>query len=259
MKTNKIHLIYFSATNTTKSLLKSIFEDKSNVEQHNITRGLDAELIFPEDELAVFGVPVYAGRVPSIAAETLQKIKGNGTPAIIVVVYGNRDYDDALLELKNIVASNNFKIIAAGAFVAEHAIFPQVANGRPDAEDKQKISDFAQKAISLLNNCDDLSSLPNISVKGNYPYKEAKSIPLKPRGNRRCNKCGACVKGCPAKAISEERPQKTNKELCISCARCIHICPQKARHFGGLLYKLAGKKFVSAYGKTRREPEVFFA
>lgn len=38
-----------------------------------------------------------------------------GTPAIAVCVYGNRDYDDALIELKDAIEANGFKTVAAAA------------------------------------------------------------------------------------------------------------------------------------------------
>ena len=41
-------------------------------------------------------VPVYGGRVPAIAIQRLRALKGQGGPAIAVVVYGNRAYEDAL-------------------------------------------------------------------------------------------------------------------------------------------------------------------
>lgn len=260
MNCSKINLIYFSATDTTKSTLESIADELSiePITTYNITKGQDKEVTFSENEITIFGMPVYAGRIPQLCINNLNKFKGNKTPTIVVCVYGNRDYDDALLELRDIVAANGFQIIAAGAFIGQHSIFPSTGNGRPDEIDRNDAMTFGQATIRLLQNISDISQISKIEVKGNYPYKEIKSIPLKPKGNRKCDKCGKCVRNCPTHAIELDNPRKTNKELCISCAHCIHICPQDARHFGGIIYKLAANKFNKAYTE-RKKSEQYFA
>ena len=61
----------------------------------------------PEHALAVITVPVYGGRVAPPALARLKEIRGNHTPAVIAVVYGNRAYEKALEELghKKIVSN----------------------------------------------------------------------------------------------------------------------------------------------------------
>jgi hypothetical protein len=78
-------------------------------------------------------VPVYGGRVPEVALERLRALKGNGGPAIAVVVYGNRAYEDALLELHTELTANGYKVIAAAAFIAEHSIVRSIS-GKNDSK-----------------------------------------------------------------------------------------------------------------------------
>ncbi|NMA72898.1 MAG: hypothetical protein GX963_01795 [Bacteroidales bacterium] len=59
-----------------------------------LTLGQENEVEFEENELVIFGFPVYAGRIPQLCVPALNKFKGKNTPAIIVCVYSNRDYDD---------------------------------------------------------------------------------------------------------------------------------------------------------------------
>ncbi|MCC8146673.1 MAG: EFR1 family ferrodoxin, partial [Bacteroidales bacterium] len=252
-------LIYFSATYTTRKIVRLIAEQiGKETTEFDITQTiLHTDILFDQNDLLIVGMPVYAGRIPIAAATALQRFKGNNTPAIIVCVYGNRDYDDALLELKEIVEENHFRPISAGAFIAQHSIFPTVGAHRPDETDVLQIRDFAQKSKEVLESIICSSSFPEITVRGNNPYKTVGSIPLKPKGNRKCNNCGTCVKLCPTQAIPEDFPRQTNKEKCISCGRCIVVCPQKARHFGGILYKIAGNKFTKV-NSVRKEPEIFF-
>ena len=72
-------------------------------------------------ELVVIGAPVYGGRIPIDAKFRLQRINANNTPAVIVVMYGNRKYEDALLELNDIVVETGFKPVAGGAFIGKHS------------------------------------------------------------------------------------------------------------------------------------------
>ena len=103
--------------------------------EYDITRSAPgAEVTMGDGDLLVVGMPVYSGRIPASALPALRKFRGNGTPAVVVCVYGNRDYDDALLELTDVVGENGFRV-AAAAFVAAHSIFPQVGTNRPDEED----------------------------------------------------------------------------------------------------------------------------
>ena len=253
----KVHLVYFSPALSTRKVMRIIGKGTGQpAKEHDITQGTTEFLRFDSDDLVIFGVPVYAGRVPANAVEILEKIKGNNTPAVVVCVYGNRDYDDALLELKNICKENDFAPIAGAAFVAQHSIFPRVGAARPDDNDKKAMIEFGEKCNELYHIFLESGIAKGFQVKGNIPYREPSKIPFVPKGNSKCDSCGTCVKRCPVGAINENSPKKTDKKLCISCARCIAVCPQKARKFGGLLYMLVRRKFESAYS-IRREIDIF--
>ncbi|MDU1889954.1 MAG: 4Fe-4S binding protein [Dysgonomonas sp.] len=253
----KVHLVYYSPALSTRKVLRIIGKGTGQlVKEHDITQAMTEPLWFDADDLVIFGVPVYAGRVPAGAAAIIEKIKGTKTPAVIVCVYGNRDYDDALLELKNICAKNDFKAIAGAAFIAQHSIFPKVGAERPDEGDRQAMMQFGEKCNELYDLFLKSGSAENLEVKGNFPYREPTKVPFVPKTNSNCDSCGTCVKRCPVGAINEDNPKKTDKKLCISCARCITICPKKAKKFGGLLYTLVRRKFESAYS-FRKEAELF--
>lgn len=201
------------------------------------------------------GVPSYAGRVPEMAARSLKRFLGNNTPVIIVCVYGNRAYDDTLIELKDIVEAHGFKLVSAAAVVAQHSIFPKVAEGRPDAEDIEKLHSFAAKSCDILSQISKMSAVSRLMVNGNRPYRDTKPIPLHPEGSKeKCTSCHACAKMCPADAIDMDKLYKTDEKKCISCGRCIVVCPEHARHFGGLLYKAASWKFEKDYAEPK-QPE----
>ena len=116
MELLNINIVYFSATNTTRKVIRTIAEQfKSEKKEYNITQHIPQdEIILDEKDLLIVGMPVYSGRIPGKALVALNKFRANNTPAIIACVYGNRDYDDALLELKDIVETNGFKVVSGG-------------------------------------------------------------------------------------------------------------------------------------------------
>lgn len=186
-----------------------------------------SSLCFKQEDVAVIAVPSYGGRVPGLAAERISNIRGNQTPCVIVCVYGNRAYEDTLVELSDIAEKSGFNIIAAIAAVAEHSIFHQYAAGRPDAEDESELNDFANQILDKVNGSPAAFSTPQIP--GNRPYKKISVVSLVPKANNACTNCGLCAKQCPAMAISTEDFKATDTQKCLSCMRCVVNCPQSAR------------------------------
>lgn len=210
---------------------------------------------FAQGEFLVVTMPVFAGRLPEMCADVLKGLKGNNTPAIAAVVYGNRDYDDALLELTDILADGGFAVQGACALIARHSIFPQVAADRPDENDKRSIQTFATVCAGKAEAAG--STCGMLRVPGDYPYKEIKILPLKPTGNENCIACGACVEVCPVRAIVMDDPTKTDVEKCITCTACIYACPTKARGFFTPEYAAISQGFA-AKNSERKEYDFFF-
>lgn len=256
MQYNRIQQYYFSATGTTQKVVRAVGSNfvMEATQQDLLKEPLHSIEVVAADTLVILGMPVFSGRIPVPCVEMLENLKGMNTPAIAVVVYGNRDYDDALRELCEILQNNGFLICGAGAFVAQHSIFPKVAAGRPDNKDRSQIVAFAKQCAAKLAQMSGTEK--SVQVKGNLPVKPAAAVPLKPTANKKCNACGICARVCPSRAINATNPCLTNNKLCIACAACIAVCPQQARAFRGIPYKLFGRLFQCKFGK-RREPETF--
>ena len=250
---NQITQIYFSPGGTTARIAEELSSTLAeNIQTIDLLKNAPTSPVrYDADGLVQVAMPVFVGRIPSICAELLKKLEGTNTPAIAVVVFGNREYEDALLELTDLLTERGFIVIGAAAFVAQHSIFPEVAKGRPDANDKRQIRDFAFKCLKKLN-----GEVIPVTVKGSKPYRTISTLPIRPSGNYACTSCQACVKICPTAAIDSANPRKTDKRRCISCTACISACPVNARAFGGLMYKIAGKIFAKKYS-VRRKPEIF--
>lgn len=180
-----------------------------------------------KDDVAVIAVPSFAGRVPALAAQRLAQLHGNQARCVIVCVYGNRAYEDTLVELQDIAEQSGFRVIAAAAAVAEHSIMHQYAAGRPDQQDEGELKDFAAQILQKINDTAVCASLPQIP--GNRPYKKAGAASLVPKADKTCISCGLCMQNCPAQAISRENIKTADSKKCISCMRCVVKCPQSAR------------------------------
>ena len=258
MEISKINTCFFSPNGTTQTIteeLNKVFD--LPVTTYDLLRyPLSENVSFSSKDLFIIGMPVHMGRIPSICVDMINNIKGNNSLAIALVVYGNREYEDALVELTDLLNTNGFSVIAGGAFIAQHSIFPSIAKGRPDKSDLEFVKSFGENCINLIYDMDILSQ-SSIHVKGNRPYRLANPIPLKPKSNNNCINCGLCSKLCPTNSILQINPSKINKETCISCGACISNCPYQARYFGGIVHKMAQSKFKKS-NSSYKSPQVFY-
>ena len=94
------------------------------------------------------GVPVFGGRIPGYAAEKLTYLKGGGAVALTAAVYGNRAFEDALLELDDCLKAQGFRIGAGTALLAEHSMVRDVAAGRPDNQDRKDV--YKRQVFQML-------------------------------------------------------------------------------------------------------------
>lgn len=259
MNVKQITGIYFSPTESTKRVVELIAAQiPGNREFLDLTDAVKwrPEYSFVENEVILIGVPVYGGRVPAIARERLQKLHGRNTPAVLVVTYGNRAYEDAWIELSDIVKAQGFHPVAAAAVVTEHNIIRSIAAGRPDTDDIQALEAFGKRMGELLLKAESTYQMADVTVSGHVPYREYHTIPFKIKVSGSCNQCGLCISKCPVQAISRTDPRVTDQERCISCMRCIHVCPKHARQVSPLMMFVAGRKLKKVCA-ARKEPEFF--
>lgn len=274
MLIRKVSAVYFSATGTTRKLVEHIAKtiaDKAGVEfgiiDFTLPFARTSPLSFKENELVIFGTPVIAGRVPNVLLKYLDKIEGNGALGVPVVLYGNRDYDDALIELRDILERGGLHTVAAAAFIGEHSFSSSLAQGRPDEADIEKAQDFAGAVAEKIKGLSDMPGLSPIFVKGipepyrgYYQPRDRNGNPVdirkvKPSTNDRCTGCLLCAKVCPMGSISDDNVREYTG-ICIKCGACIKKCPVQAKYYEdeGFLYH----KHELEEGLTRRaEPEMF--
>ena len=263
MKT--LNLLYYSPTGTTQKIVREIGNNMGIklISENNIAEITSGSTIKVSDNsLTIIGIPVYAGRLPIPVIETLKKLQSNQSPVVIVVVYGNRDNDDALLELKEITSTCGFKIIAGAAFIGEHSYSTKekpIAKNRPDTQDLDKCKDFARLITKKIKNIKNLNSLSEPNISGNYPYKERKQLPntIHPEtDDSRCNLCGICVDVCPTDAIKIVDRVITDGTLCTLCCACVKFCPDEARIFDNPTINAIKENLFINFSE-RKEPEFF--
>ena len=250
----KIHQIIFSPTGGTRRVSEILCKgmDKESCVTDLCVKAADIQLPhIQEDDLAIIAMPVFAGRVPALAVERLRMVNPHGAKCVVIAVFGNRAYDDALLEIQDVAREMGFRVIAAVGAVAEHSIIRKYGQGRPDADDEQTLKQFGADILSKAESSD--CTMPQ--VPGNRPYKKGGKVPH-PKGRSGCNRCGVCAKQCPADAIPLSDPKTVDAAKCISCMKCVSVCPTGARSIGVVMNFLAtqGLKKVCA---TRKENELY--
>ncbi len=249
-----VHAIYFSPAGSTKKIVEKVAEGISaGFVAHDITQGLKEEILLDDADVAVVGVPSYSGRVPVLAAHYLSEIEANDAACILVCVYGNRAWEDTLLELSQICRKSGFAEISAAAFIARHSIFPDVAANRPNRADMEQARNFGEESLKLIKG----NKHHHINLPGNIPFGEIRRAPFIPETDDCCTQCGLCACLCPTAAIDPADAKNTHADLCISCARCIEYCPVNARKFAGALYEKSQANFKKQY-VSKKEIELFF-
>ena len=266
METKKVKLVYFSPTGTSKKVLEGIAKGigVEDVEYIDLTLPGSAHLSIPacSDELVLIGAPVYGGRLPVDAATRFRHLKANNTLAVLVVTYGNREFDDALLELKNLAIELGFNPIAGGVFIGEHSFASEevpIANGRPDSLDMKKAVGFGNKIKEKVSLLESLDAGEELEVPGTFPHEADGARPMAVSPVTRqdaCTVCGTCASVCPTEAISFNGTVTTNIELCIRCCACIKNCPEEARVMEDESWKHITNWLNENCG-LRKEPQLF--
>lgn len=203
-------------------------------------------------DLAVIAMPCFCGRVPPLAARRLAQIQGEGTAAVAVAVYGNRDFDDLLVEIEDLAEAAGFHVIAGITAVAEHSIVRDYAAHRPDDADAAQLRVFAAQINTKLISASHSEPL----LPGNRPYKEYKCGGMVPEADDTCIQCGKCAQTCPTGAIATDDLKHADSTLCMSCMRCIAVCPVQARAIDKARYD-GIKGHLKEACSVRKEPALY--
>ena len=265
MEIRQVKLVYFSPTGTTRTVLDGIakgfaVEDVAHIDL-TLPEGAKQPISPFSDELVVIGAPVYGGRLPVDAIRRFKRLEASNTLAIVIVLYGNREFEDALLELKNLSIELGFTPVAGGAFIGEHSFASEdvpIANGRPDRLDVQKAMAFGAKVKEKVAAMSSPEARVDLEIPGRFPYEGGpRSMVVSPVSKEdACTVCGTCASVCPTGAISIDSSVATQIELCIRCSACVKNCPTGAR-----VWEDDGMKEIASWlnenCSARKEPQLF--
>ncbi len=267
MNIRKVNLVYFSPTCTGKKIVNEIASAmKLNTDTIDLTPpNIDHHHKLGGDELAIFSTPVYEGRVPSTVIDRLKMVEGDETPAVIVVMFGNRAFEDALLELRDTIIKQGFSPIAGAAFIGQHSFSSEktpIGAGRPDEMDLKKAHEFG---FDVLKKIRSLEEFPVLKVPGSYPYSEKTRIRTESiragahpiTDSATCKLCGDCASVCPTGCIEVSDIVKTEVEKCMLCSACVQSCPTGARRWEHEPILRVAKFLSTDLARGRREPETF--
>lgn len=275
MKITEIYAVYFSAVENTRIVVTEIAEQlasaldlRVHAADFTLPPAREQNYEFGSSDLVVFGTPTYAGKVPNKVLPFVQSLfRGNHTPVIPVVTFGNRSYDNALAELKYELEQEGFCPFAAAAFSCHHVFSDSIAVGRPDAADMEILHRFTAAAAEKICHLpeEELREI-HVEVKGQHdaPYyipkgvdgRPAKFLKAKPKTDmEKCDLCGLCAKVCPMGSINPENIREV-PGICIKCQACIRKCPKHAKYIDDPAF-LSHKQMLEQNFTERVEPEVF--
>ena len=246
MNITKVQAVYFSPTGGTRQItvrLARALADALGVPagELDITPPAARQGVveFSAGELAVFGSPTYAGRLPNKILPFFQAgFRGRKTPAVLAVSFGNRDFQDSLGDLSHTVRENGFIPVGAAAMVCRPVFTDKLAPERPDAGDLRELDRFAAELAGRLREGSEpvLTVVPGNDPPGPYytplgvDGQPANFLKAKPRTRESCVRCGRCAAACPMGSIDGEDPARV-PGVCIKCQACVKACPQGAKYF----------------------------
>ena len=276
MEIKKVWSVWFSGTGTTQkvatALSKQVAEGlQAQWEEYsfNLPAAREKELSFGPADLVVLGVPVYAGRVPNLLLPYIRDhIHGGGALAVPVVLYGNRNFDDGLIELRNVMRDNGFHPVTAGAFVGEHSFSRVLGAGRPDGEDMALVDELARKTVEKVQALTQAPAEP-VEVEGcdpirpYYTPRDRHGEPIKDflkakpvTDPNKCVKCGLCARLCPMGSIDPDDVSNVTGK-CIKCCACVKKCPKGAKYFDHEGYLYHQHELEDQYAGRRAPSKIF--
>lgn len=249
MKLDRICGLYFSPTGTTRTVVSHLLQYAvrkcPEVQQEELDFTLPVNRVsapaFQASDLVFVGLPVYAGRLPNLLLKFLNAFSGGGAWAVPVVLFGNRSYGNALIELRDLLENTGFHTVAAAAFVGQHSFSDRLAQGRPDANDLGKAELFVQDIIEKINEPFRTENRLPVPVPGEGApdyggyYKPlddsghtVNMLKVKPVTSDSCIGCKRCAEVCPMGAI-DFRDVTHVPGICIKCNACIKVCSVQAK------------------------------
>ena len=209
-------LLTFSPTGQSKACALAVAKaTKQEFVELDVTHFIPrAKPLSLKDTTLIVSYPVYGGRVPCLFAEFLKEmVTCTNCKAIAIASFGNRAFEDALVEMEDILLAKGVPLIGAASIGCQHSYTDKVGSKRPDIEDFQLLDRLAV----YLN-----GETKSVQAPGNRPYKQDMPLadpPYMPSlrdSDGKINK--ACYAVCPTGSLAKGDPT-----ICIHCCACIKL------------------------------------
>ena len=254
---------------------KAIVEGRTPIVLTSLTSHVRvlADMLLPYADNVITLVGADSTKEKRCAMERLQNIRGLDTPTVLVVVYGNRAYEKALMELDAFALPRGLKVIAGATFIGEHSYSTDehpIAAGRPNDSDLALATEFGKKIIEKIKTATGPDTLYPIDVRAikrpRQPFfplfrflrkviklrKSGTPLPRTPwvKDESLCTHCGLCVVHCPAGAITKGDELNVDETKCIKCCACVKVCPRNAK-----VYDTPFAALLSDCFKKQKQPQ----
>ncbi|MBE6956098.1 MAG: ferredoxin [Ruminococcaceae bacterium] len=269
---NTVWAVYFTGTGNTKSVTCRVADAAAQALgcpradfDFSLPASREQALRFSPGDLVILGTPVYAGRVPNKLLPFLTgHIAGNGALCVPVVTFGNRNFDDGLMELVQLTQANELSPIAAGAFVGEHSFSTTLGAGRPDSRDLALADTLGRAAAEKALSGQIALSAPvdgNDPIGPYYTPRDRAGNPInilkvKPKTDpAKCVNCGLCARICTMGSIDPADPSSI-PGTCIKCCACVKGCPTGAKYYDDEGYLYHKRELEAMYARPA-ESKIF--
>jgi len=232
--------IYFSGTGNTKYCVEQFLKhfDGNNLSASIETDNLND--IFAEDDIIVFGYPVYFSNIPKIVRDFIvkHKEKFSQKKIFIIATMGLFSGDGTGCSAR-LLKKYGAKIIG-GLHIKMPDCIGDVKLLKKNLDENKSIIKMADEKIEIsvkrfkegkptkegLNICYHIAGLFGQRL---WFYGKSTSYKDKPDINfQKCTSCEICIKKCPMKNLEKIDGKLISKKMCTMCYRCVNHCPNGA-------------------------------
>jgi len=243
MSTSKVAIIYFSATNVTRSYTEVMSERLINlgraVQLIDVTAYASRQepILIDDFDYFIFGFPVFSDFAPTVINEWLPSLIGNQKRCAMFFTFGARTTGYAHFHTKLLLEKAGFEVVLTAEFLGRHSFNVggwRILPDRPDQEDFTVAHTYVECALDRFYQDD----LPDFNLQKPFAYNQAVKTLMKDtpkdeddwlhpvRVTDECCMCYDCETECPTQAFNADSGD-SDIEKCIECMRCVFICPDK--------------------------------
>lgn len=232
-------VLYFSGTGNSRYAAKKIAE-VSGDQIISINQRLKERDYSPvkSEKALVFVGPVYAGRLPKVMENYIQKVQFEGTSKAYFIATCAQPPWQTVNYVKKLCAKKDFSLLGF-----QSVVMPQgyVAGGgtQPQEVNKKILKEAEPKIQKIAETIRDRQILPKekpgSAVMSKFINPLMYSLMISAKGftvTEKCIGCGKCEQRCPMNNVKLKNNMPVWGTECTHCMACIAGCPEEAIEYG---------------------------